>query len=577
MKFFLAAAAATLVLVGLTGQAVGHTSPHPEPDAARGLLYQGLRPARAGGPCGTAFEVPLPRGRLGCSHGPDAAPPGLDVRRHRSLAELAASTQAPTAVASAAAGSVRCSGDGQSGNRVQAVYAYPAGGADNYGEIAPYIRRWAGVVDTVFNDSAALTGGVRHVRYVTGPDCILDVAKVALSESGVGSLAGTAADLASQGFDRSDRRYLVWVDEYRFCGLATVQPDDRPTADNANNGGSQPGFVGRIDRGCWGGIEPSIEAHELVHLLGGVQPTAPNADDNFHCTDEADVMCYDDDGVLDGQVWAHGELVPLRSVCPTDHERLLDCGSDDYFSTAPAADSYLDDHWNVADSSFLDAAGPASTTDGTAPRPTGPIPRVTGPVRRGSVQVQLRWSCRDPDAIGYWLWQSVDGRAWKYVPTPNTGSKSASLMLHRGHRYRFLVHAYDAAGNASAAAYGPEFRVRLLEEHNRRIAYRGRWHRRQRSNASAYHLTSASGNRASARLAFRGRAVAWVSHVGPLGGEARVFVDGHHAATVRLAAPTAAPRYVVFSRRWARSGSHVITVRPTGARRIPLDALVVLR
>jgi hypothetical protein len=576
MKAALATAAAILALAGLTGQAVAHTRPPVEPDAARGLVYRGLRPATTNGPCETAFELRLPRGRLGCSHGPDAAPPGVDVRQRRTLAELAASTQAPAAVAAGTASSVQCIGDGQSGNRVQAVYAYPAGGTDKYRETAPYIRRWAAVVDTVFNDSAAQTGGVRHVRYVTRPDCTPDVAKVALSESGVESLAGTAADLAAHGFDRADRRYLVWVDEYRYCGLATVQPDDRPTGDNANNGGTRPGFVARIDRGCWGGVEPSIEAHELVHLLGGIQQSAPNADDDFHCTDEADVMCYDDDGVLDGQVWADGKLVPLRSVCPADHERLLDCGNDDYFSTAPAAGSYLEDHWNVADSSFLDATGPASVADSVAPRPTGPKPRVTGGVGRGLVQVRLSWSCRDDDAVGYWLWQSIDGGAWKYVPTPNAGARSVSLQLRRGHRYRFLVHAYDAAGNASPAAFGPAFRVRLLEERNPGIAYGGRWQRRQSSFASAYHLTNALGRRASARLAFSGRAVAWVSRLSQLGGRAWIFVDGRYAGTVRLAAPAATPRAVVFSRRWALAGRHVITIRRVGARAVPLDAFIVL-
>jgi hypothetical protein len=576
MKASLATAAATLAaLFGVPGQAAAHTRPPAEPDAARGLVYQGLRPARAGGPCGTSFEVALPHRRVGCSHGPDAAPPGVDVRKQRTLAELAASTQGPTVEATGAAGSVQCVGDGSSGNRVQAVYAYPAGGPDHYREIGPYIRRWAGVVDTVINDSAAQTGGIRHVRYVTRPDCSLHVAKVALSAAGIESLAGTAVDLAAQGFDRADRAYLVWVDAYRFCGLATAHTDDRPTADNANNGGVS-GRVARIDRGCWGGIEPSIEAHELVHLLGGVQPTAPNANDNFHCTDEADLMCYDDDGVFDGQVWAHGSLVPLRSVCPGNEERLLDCGNDDYFSTAPFAGSYLESHWNVAESSFLEPRGPASVADSKAPLPTGPRPRLIGSLGRGSVQVRLTWTCRKADVVGYWLWKSVDGRAWRYVRTANAGATAASLVLRRGHRYRFLVHAYDAAGNASPAAFGPEFRVRLLEERHPKITYRGHWRRRHRSFASARRLTTAVGGRASARLAFRGRAVAWVSRATPRGGRARVFVDGRYAGTVALLSPTTKPRAIVFARRWRRVGRHVITVHPVTGRRAPLDAFVVL-
>ncbi len=445
-----------------------------------------------------------------------------------------------------------------SGNRVQAVYAYPADGVDHHRRIAPFIRLWAGVVDTVVNDSAAETGGVRHVRFVTEPDCMLDVAKVALSPAGIASLSGTAAELAAQGFDRPDRKYLVWVDAYEFCGLATVKPDDRPSADNANNGDDQPGMVARVDRGCWGGVNPSIEAHELVHLLGGVQASAPNANDNFHCTDNAEVLCYDDDGVLDGLVWAHGRQVPLRSVCNLAHERLLDCGHDDYFHTDPPAGSYLATHWNVASSSFLTSDGPPAVADSAAPRPTRPRPRVVGTVGGGRVPVRLRWSSRDRDTVGFWLWKSVDGRRWKFVPVPNPSARQTVLPLRRGHRYRFLVHAYDAAGNASPAVFGPSFSVGVLDDRSPSIAYSGRWRHRH------------------ARLAFRARGIAWVSRTGPAGGRARVLVDGRYAGTVSLYSPTSRRRAVVFSMSWRRSGRHSVAVHPI-ARRAPVDAFVLLR
>ena len=394
----------------------------------------------------------------------DPAPSGQDVRRERPLEKLARSTAFLDGETGAVARPLHCAGDGVAGNRVQAVYAYAAGGVDNYDEIAPFIRLWAGVVDAVFNDSAAETGGVRHVRFVTGSGCTLDVAKVALSPAGIASLGGTAAELAAQGFDRPDRKYLVWVDAYRFCGLATVKRDDRPSPDNANNGDGEPGMVARIDRGCWGRVNPSIEAHELVHLLGGAQPSAPNANDNFHCTDDADVLCYDDDGVLDGLVWAQGRQVPLRSVCGLAHERLLDCRHDDYFHTDPPANSYLADHWNVAASSFLTADGPAAVPDTKAPRTTGPRPKVVGAIGGGRVPVKLRWSSRDTDTVGFWLWKQVDGRPWKFVPVPNPSAEQTVLALQKGHGYRFLVHAYDAAGNASPAKFGPSFSVSVLED-----------------------------------------------------------------------------------------------------------------
>jgi hypothetical protein len=557
-----ASIAVTLVFLTFACSAAAHGPARAVPDPARGLVYSGLVRSHGSGPCTTAFQLLLPRGRVGCTHGPDAAPPGRDVRRPRPLGALAAATAAAGAETASVASPVQCIGDGVEGNRVQAVYAYPAGGEDNYDEIAPFIRLWAGVVDSVFNDSAAETGGVRHVRYVTGPDCAVDVAKVALSPGGIASLAGTAADLAAQGLDRPDRKYLVWVDAYMFCGFATVRPDDRPSQANANNGDGRPGMVARIDRGCWGGIKPSIEAHELAHLLGGTQPSAPNANDNFHCTDDADVLCYDDDGVLDGLVWARGEQVPLRSVCAEAHERLLDCGNDDYFHTDPPAGSYLATHWNVAASSFLTAEGAVAAGDTTAPRPTAPRPRVVGALEGGRVPVRLRWRARDDDAVGFWLWKSVDGGPWTYVPVPNLAARQAVLPLRRGHRYRFLVHAFDAHGNASPAVFGPSFSIGVVEDG---------WRRRQLARSRA-----AGGRGAAARLAFRGRGVAWVTSTGPAGGRAQVLVDGRRIATVSLYSPTVARRVVVFSRSWRNARRHTIVVRPLVKRR-SVDAFVLLR
>jgi hypothetical protein len=184
-------------------------------------------------------------------------------------------------------------------------------------------------------------------------------------------------------------------------------------------------------------------------------------------------------------------------------------------------------------------------------------------IEGGRVPVRLRWSSRDADAVGYWLWKSVDGRPWEFVPVPNPAATEAVLELRRGRDYRFLVHAYDAAGNASPAAFGPSFGVRVL---------------RHRARAMARHETSAGRRRSAARLSFQGRGVAWVSRTGPTGGRARVFVDGRYARTVSLYSPTSGRRTVAFSKSWRRSGRHWIAVRPTArSRRAPVDAFVVLR
>jgi hypothetical protein len=544
--------------------------------AARGLVFEGLTPARTHGPCKEGFELRLPGNRIGCTHGPDPAPPGRDVREPRPLGDIAAlSSGAPADSAGAGAGDVLCVGDGVGGNRVQAVYAYPADGADHYEAVAPYIRQWAAQADGVINASAAETGGVRHVRYVTSPSCQLEVAKVALSSEGVDNLAGTAADLAAQGFDRTDRKYLVWVDSYVYCGVATVKPDDRPGQDNANNSDGQPGMIARVDRGCWGNPASSAEAHELTHILGGVQPTAPHGTWNYHCSDESELMCYDDDSKADGYVGSHGVLVPLTYTCAKAHERLLDCGNDDYFSTSPSADSWLGRHWNVADSSFLTSEGPPVSPDTTAPRPTKPRPRVAGRLGR-RVPVRLAWRSRDRDVAGYWLWKSVDGDRWRYVKRRDLWSNTAQVRVRRGHSYRFLVHAFDAAGNASPASVGHRFRARVFQETAAAVSYRGAWSHVYRSAASAKHVSLSRSGDGRSRLVFYGKAIAWVSRTSTEAGSARVVLDGDYVRRVDLASADLRERQVVFSHRFGRLGWHRIAVKPI-AGTIDVDAFVVLR
>src|SRR3954447_8289002 len=55
------------------------------PSPYRGLVYTGLSLGQKGSMCDGAFEAKSRTGTsLGCSHGPDPAPPGTDVRQGRS-------------------------------------------------------------------------------------------------------------------------------------------------------------------------------------------------------------------------------------------------------------------------------------------------------------------------------------------------------------------------------------------------------------------------------------------------------------------------------------------------------------
>jgi hypothetical protein len=338
-----------------------------------------------------------------CTHGPDPAPAGLAVRRDvapvtskapepvqptqesttvPSDAEIARdeggsalTADAPALVPDAAPGeadfimgahNVACESDGRSGKRVQVLYLHEFGTPSRYTDFLGSIRTWTAGVDQIFDESAGETGGSRHVRFVTTPQCRVDVAEVQLPPEALDSFAKSVRALQTLGYNRNDRKYLMFADANVYCGIATFIADRRAGLGNRNNGG--PSY-GRVDAGCWSSV---MAARELTQTLGAVLINSPNASGAGGCLDEYDLLCGED---RSGR--------PVRNVCPKKHENRLDCGHDDYFSTNPKPGSYLAKNWNIATSEFLlrsdggddipDAGGPVAeptTTPSAAPTTT---------------------------------------------------------------------------------------------------------------------------------------------------------------------------------------------------------------
>jgi hypothetical protein len=422
--------AAVTILGVLAGRPDGGGVPDPVPIAKvpadnprLGLVYQGLAPARHGTPCVGAYQLVAPDM---CTHGPDEPPTGLDVRRD--VAPVAAGSPTPTLarqniatvpgdkavwldagavdgtgaapaadsaalVPDAGADTTRpdgvvCEGDGESGKRVQVLYVYETGTASRYSQYLASFRAWAAGVNAIFDASAAETGGIRHVRYVTTPDCEVAVAEVEMPAGALDTFNATISVLHTLGYDRADRKYMIFADANVYCGIGTFAGDDRSGAGNRSNSG--PGY-GRSDAGCW---NPAVSAHELVHNLGGVNNGAPNSSQGGHCVDGYDVMCYQQ-GAAGTSGRPNADVKQARLPCPDRADaRLLDCNHDDYFNTNPKPRSYLATHWNVADSQFLidGASGPAGERD--------PAPAGRGPVATPSAAAASEAAPAEPPSNG---------------------------------------------------------------------------------------------------------------------------------------------------------------------------------
>jgi hypothetical protein len=375
----------------------------PRDEPAQGLIYQNLRPAEEGSVCAGAYALD----ELTCTHGPDPAPTGLAVRRAvapvtakapepvspkreggrtprdaeivRDLGGSLLTEGKPALLPDAAPGDadfvmgthdVACAGDGRDGNRVQVVYVHALGTPSRYTDFVGSIRVWAAGVDAIYDASAGETGGSRHLRYVTTPSCRVDVAEVQVPQHGLDTFPQTVTALKDLGYNRTDRKYLLFADAYRYCGISTFVADNRAGAGNRNNGG--PSYA-RVDAGCWSTV---AAAQQLTRSLGATLLNSPNSSGGGSCTDDFDLLCQAD---------RSGE--PLRQRCPRKNENRLDCGHDDYFSTNPPRDSWLAKNWNVAQSEFLlrgdggddlpDAPGavpgePAAPEDDPTVKPSAP-------------------------------------------------------------------------------------------------------------------------------------------------------------------------------------------------------------
>ncbi|MDQ2651747.1 MAG: hypothetical protein M3Z20_01780 [Chloroflexota bacterium] len=285
--------------------------------------------------CGPGLIAVGDTGR--CTHGPDPAPPG--VARDLIIGQ-------PTArEVRAATENVPCAGDGDSGFRVQVIYAYDKSGSSRLNQVVGNIRMTAGGADDLMGQSSRAAGKELHFLFVHDAQCNIDVKPVGLSSTEMQSFSAMLQALDAGGQNRTDRIYLIFADTSSagICGIGTMVRDDRDTANNRNNSG--PSYS-RVDRDCWA---PQAATHELMHNLGGVQDSAPHSSKGSHCIDEWDVLCYSDTP----------NYPAMQVLCPdkATYQGRIDCNNDDYFNPFPQPGSYLDTHWNTAESVFL-RAGP---------------------------------------------------------------------------------------------------------------------------------------------------------------------------------------------------------------------------
>jgi Kelch motif len=215
------------------------------------------------------------------------------------------------------------------------------------------------------------------------------------------------------------------------------------------------------------------------------------------------------------------------------------------------------------------------TTSFTFTKPPAPTLPATGPITDTATPIKISWKATDPVAIvGYQLTQSTDGGA--FIGIFNGNATSTKPKLAYGHTYVEHATATDL-NSATVTSTGPSFDPTLIQQIAATTS--GPWQAQSGSAFSGGDDLTCTVVTCSASYSFTGRAIGWVSTIGPNNGAALVSVDGEPAVKVDTVAATAATRRLVYSHNWTSSAAHTITITcsaTAGRPRIDLDAFIVV-
>jgi hypothetical protein len=262
--------------------------------------------------------------------------------------------------------------DGSSGNRVQAIYVRGESQADTFDSSVELIREAMVFSDSRVNQS--VPDREMHLRMVhSESDCVIQVLQKVVPDSVAGDIGDITNYISTQAeFQDPSRKYVAFaeINSPSECGIAFSWGDESPGGGNVNNGfnnidsGDLFAFHATVGRYCWDVSydidDPDPKAlaavHETFHLLGAVSDLAPHGTQRGHCTDENDLMCYQDEvSVVLTYDNGCGGVPAIPGTLTNDEPEnfLLDCNDDDYFDPSRPTSDYLSGSWNTADSDFL--------------------------------------------------------------------------------------------------------------------------------------------------------------------------------------------------------------------------------
>ena len=320
---------------------------------------------------------------------------------------------------------------------IHVLYARAPGAPDRFAELAPRIAGDTAAFDAWWRRE----DGTRTPRFdlFPAPACAsafgtLDISNVQLTQptGGINSaFSQIRRQLTLDGFNEAEKVYLVYFD-----GSTGQSGNSRVCGQGAPPSGFGPGMAVVYLDSCFADqgddLRPVTALHELIHVLGAVQRSAPTACQSGHvCDGPLDLMGAE----LSGE--------PLDA-------HVLDLGRNDYYGHSG---SWTD----VQDSTFLERLDSPDRTP-----PTTPTELVVADDPRSFVRVSWQPATDDVGPVVYRVYE--DGEFLRQV------TATSVLLPVNGTTTRYSVRAADQAGRlgmATAARFRPD--LGMIDESGRLV------------------------------------------------------------------------------------------------------------
>jgi hypothetical protein len=180
-------------------------------------------------------------------------------------------------------------------------------------------------------------------------------------------------------------------------------------------------------------------------------------------------------------------------------------------------------------------------------------PRNQETVARGKIHALYHWLGSWRRVAYWWLTGSSKTTGWspyasRYVRNVMAIYNGTRIVESRGD-----IHRYS--------------------EKSRAIDYKGSWERAEHPYYRGDRARQAKRKGQTATFRFTGSQVAWNGPNGPTRGKAKVYLDGQYVKTVDLYSRKFDARNRIFTKTFAASGAHTLTIKVMGTRGRPVVSI----